>query len=506
MKLNLRKHFSDTVITGGLSLFYAVTRLTNLTGLPIFTDEAIYIRWSQIGASDANWRFISLTDGKQPLFTWIMMGLLKIIPDPLFAGRMVSVLAGAASCIGLWILVKELFKNKKIAYITVALYLISPFSTVYDRMALYDSLSAAFAIWNLYLAVRLVRNPRLDLALIFGMALGAGMLNKTSGFLSLYLLPLTLLLFDWKSKKLQSRLLQWGIFVVIAAGISQAMYGVLRLSPFFHMIGQKDAVFVYPLREWLTHPFLFFRGNMNGLFDWAISYLSWPVFLIALVPLFWPRQWLREKLLLYGMWLAPLCALGLFGRILYPRYILFMIMPLFVLAAMTVYEILRKYGRQVIGIVALFIIVAPSISTSYVFITNPRYAPIPFADRGQFIDDWPSGWGVAEVNEYLRKEAEKGHISVFTEGTFGLMPYSVEIALVTNPNVTIKGIWPLPEELPAEVMEKVKSEPIYMILNETQEAPPAWHMELLATYQKGTRQDRALRLFRVHLPVATRYE
>ena len=56
---------------------YAWTRFANLTALPIFTDEAIYIRWSQIGAQDANWRFISLTDGKQPMFTWIMMILLR---------------------------------------------------------------------------------------------------------------------------------------------------------------------------------------------------------------------------------------------------------------------------------------------------------------------------------------------------------------------------------------------------------------------------------------------
>ena len=60
-----------------LGALFAATRLTHLATLPIFTDEAIYIRWSQIGMRDANWRFISLTDGKQPMFTWIMMIFLS---------------------------------------------------------------------------------------------------------------------------------------------------------------------------------------------------------------------------------------------------------------------------------------------------------------------------------------------------------------------------------------------------------------------------------------------
>ncbi|MEK7065656.1 MAG: glycosyltransferase family 39 protein, partial [Patescibacteria group bacterium] len=145
------------------AVVYAATRLVNLTQIPVFTDEAIYIRWSQIGAQDANWRFISLVDGKQPLFTWVVMVLLRLVPgDPLFVGRLASVLAGAASMVGIWFLAFEFFKSKKAAFLSSFLYLISPFALVYDRMALYDSMVATFFIWNLYLAVRLARSPRLD--------------------------------------------------------------------------------------------------------------------------------------------------------------------------------------------------------------------------------------------------------------------------------------------------------------------------------------------------------
>ena len=66
-----------------------MTRLTKLTLIPIFTDEAIYLRWAQIALGDPRWRFISLIDGKQPLLIWLFLPFVKYISDPLVAGRIV---------------------------------------------------------------------------------------------------------------------------------------------------------------------------------------------------------------------------------------------------------------------------------------------------------------------------------------------------------------------------------------------------------------------------------
>lgn len=488
-------------VAGILALF-ALTRLYNLTYLPIFTDEAIYIRWAQIGSRDAAWRFISLVDGKQPLFTWFMMVALRFIRDPLLAGRLVSVVSGIATMTGLWLVAWELFKNKRIAFLVSFLYVICPFSLMYDRMALYDSLVAAFSVWNLYLGILLVRQKRLDIALLLGMVLGLGMLNKTSGFLSLYLMPLTLLLFDWQASGRWRRLLRWVSLVLVAAIISQALYSILRLSPLFSMIAQKDVVFIYSFREWFTHPIQFFTGNIKGLIDWAVNYLRLPVFLLALAPLFalWEKR--REKILLYVWWFAPFIALALFGRVLYPRFILFMMMPLLVLASVSIDWIIGRLRGTLLLPVVLFLVFFPSVLTGYFIITNPLYAQIPGSDKGQYIDNWPSGWGVREVNAFLLKESRKGKVSVYTEGTFGLLPYAIEIYLVDNPNIEIKGIWPLSSEIPKEVLDSAKDHGVFFVLNQTQVVPHGWPMELVAEYQKGNRKDRKLRLFRVVLPIA----
>ena len=95
----ISKHSKLILIALILSIAYFATRLYNIEALPLFTDEAIYTRWSQIARFDANWRFISLTDGKQPSFVWFDMIVMKFVNDPLLAGRLVSVMAGILSLI-----------------------------------------------------------------------------------------------------------------------------------------------------------------------------------------------------------------------------------------------------------------------------------------------------------------------------------------------------------------------------------------------------------------------
>lgn len=478
---------------------YTVSRLINLTALPIFTDEAIYIRWSQIGSHDAGWRFISLTDGKQPFFTWLVMASVRLFQDPLFAGRFVSVIAGMVSVIGLYVVSKELFRKKYIGLIASILYVLSPFAYMYDRLAIYDAWVAAFSIWNLYLAVLLVRRVRLDVALIFGLTLGLGMLNKTSAFFSLYLLPVTILLFDFKQKQKMKQILKWVGLCVLAAVLSQIVYSILRLSPFFYIVAQKDALFVYPFKEWLVHPFTFFQGNLHGLLDWLVNYLTWPIVIAVIVSIFVPKKNYLEKLLLIGWWMAPFTALALFGRVLYPRFILFMTMPLLILAANFIDWCVTTVRPKILKWIIIVVCCLPSAILSYQMMTDIKTAPIPVSERGQYVSDWPSGWGTNEVVAFLKEESRNKPIAVYTEGTFGLFPYALEIYLWENKNVEIVGLWPLEKSLPDAMRKSVFEKDTYFVSNFTQ-GKIDWPLQFIAEYQKGTNQETHMRLYKVELP------
>src|SRR3990170_8973472 len=101
------KSKSTSIFWAGLIFSCFFTRLVNLKLIPIFTDEAIYIFWAQVALDDPAHRFISLQDGKQPLFIWLAAILQKFISDSLIASRMVSVFAGFGSIIGIYLLGKE---------------------------------------------------------------------------------------------------------------------------------------------------------------------------------------------------------------------------------------------------------------------------------------------------------------------------------------------------------------------------------------------------------------
>ena len=487
-----------------LSVFYLVSRTANITSLPIFTDEAIYLRWSQIGVNDASWRYISLTDGKQPLFTWFVMASLKVIKDPLVAGRMVSVFSGLFGMIGMFFLGYEIFRSKRIGLLSSVLYLVSPFTLMYDRLAIYDSLVGALSVWNLFIAVLLVRYVRLDIALIFGMTLGVGMLNKTSAFFSAYLLPLTLILFDWKKSKRASRLLQWTGLAILSYILSQVIYSILRLSPYFYIVAQKNTIFVYPFSEWILHPFTFLVGNLHGEFDWLIHYLTIPWCILALLSFLFLRKQTLEKFLLLLWWILPFTALALFGKVLYPRFILFMVMPLFILTAVGIDGLLTYVKHYYMQALVLAVCVFQTLSISFAIITDINNAKIPTSEIGQLINDWPSGWGVKEIVGELSSLSKTNSIAVYTEGTFGLLPYALEIYLHDNKNIEIHGVWPPSKTIPDDIYANFLTKPTFYITNLTQEKPD-WPMDKVLEIQKGNNPNSHIRLYRILSKTEVKY-
>lgn len=486
-----RRYQTDILFLFGFAAVFLLMRFFQLLSLPIFTDEAIYTRWAQIASQDANLRFISLTDGKQPLFIWLDAFMMRLVHDPLMSGRIISVLAGLATMIGLYFLGREVFKNRWVGIVSAFLYLLYPFGLVYDRMALYDSLVGTFTVWGLYCSVLLVKRVRSDFGFILGFVLGIGTLNKTSAFLNVYLLPLTLLLFDWRKKDRTNRLIQWIVFSGIAIVITYSIYSILRLSPWFYIIAQKDTTFVYPFKEWLLHPFTFFIGNLNGLADWFVMYMSIPIF-VLIVASFFIRGNLREKILL-GLWfILPFVALALFGKVLYPRYILFMTLTLLPLAAVTIVYGYRMVTNKLLFGILLLLFILPFLRADFLILTDFAHAPIPQSDLGQLINDWPSGGGVRESVAFLEEKSKKGKIHVVTQGTFGLMPYGLEIYLIKNKNITIDSRWPIPAKMPQQLLDSAKIRPTYLFFYQPcvecpdiAEAPKSWPVKVIARYKKG---------------------
>ena len=477
---------------------YFFTRLVNLKLIPIFTDEAIYTFWAQVALDDPAHRFISLQDGKQPLFIWLAAILQKFISDSLIASRMVSVFAGFGSIIGIYLLAKELF-SEKVAKIAAVFYLILPFTLLYDKLALVDSLLTMFGIYAVFLSVKMAKNPQLDLALLNGFAIGAAMITKSSGNFFLYLLPFSLVLFDFSKNDTRQQLFRWLGFSAITFIVTQIIYNMLRLSPLFYIIERKNYEFIRPLSAVVEDPFLHFFSNVESLLGWLISYVGVFLFIIFLSGILYGiSQKDRRMLYLSILAVVPFIAESLFNQILYPRFILFYLPPVILAISYAFVHFMGvspKWNKILIFIFAASIAL-PAVK-SFLLLTNPPISKIPQSDANQYFNDWPAGYGVNEVVGVLRKESQNKEVYIGTQGTFGLYPYALNIYFRNNQNVHIFSYWPVdPEELPGEILEYAKNNKTYFVFNENQKEIKNPKLSLVAKYQKGV-GNSFMRLYEV---------
>jgi hypothetical protein len=125
-------------------------------------------------------------------------------------------------------------------------------------------------------------------------------------------------------------------------------------------------------------------------------------------------------------------------------------------------------------------------------------APIPTADSDQYLNHWPAGYGVSEVRHLLQEAAKNNpKVFVWTEGTFGLMPYALELYQKDYPNLEIKSFWPLPQTPPTEMLTALKNFPVYLLMYQDQTDPKGWKTTEVARFQQGNGPD-FLRLYKVN--------
>lgn len=476
---------------------FLVTRLINLKIIPIFTDEAIYSYWAQVALNDPENRYISMTDGKQPLFIWLGAIAQYFIKDPLIATRIVSVASGLGSLIGIYLLASILF-NKKVALIASVLYLVLPFTLLYDRMALYDSLLTMLCIWVVVFTVKIAKNPQLDLALLNGMTLGLALITKSSANFYLYLLPFSALFFNFR-KKSKPSLLVFISFLVLSAFIAEVVYSSLRLSPYFYIIDQKNLTFIRSFHEVISSPFEYFLSNSQSIVGWLVTYTQLPLILLFIAGgVFGLIRKNLSVIYLVILVLAPLFAEALFNKVLYPRFALFYYPFIIIIIAYSLEQALKHLpSKKIFVYLALLISVLLPALISLKLITNPTKAKIPISDSNQYLNDWPAGYGAQEVVDILKKESISQEVSIGTEGTFGVFPFSLNIYFYNNKNVHIYSFWPVdPDKIPEQIKDLSKKQKTYLVFNENQKNINNPNLKLIGSYQKGISKSY-MRLYQV---------
>lgn len=471
-----------------LILFYLASHLLNLTALPIFADEAIYIRWTQLMMDDFGRYFLfPLNDGKTPLFMWLMLPFQYLFSDQLFAGRFVGVLVGLAQILVSGYLILKLGGRKKTAILAMLFTSILPFWYFHHRMALIDGL---LTLWLSTCLIGLLditqyfelkkkvvfSKSTLLPVLIFGVSFGLALLTKMT---ALVFVPIFGLFVLYPAKiNLKTRLqiaMSIGMGVVLGFGI----FGLLSFFPGFGQLFKRGSDFLYPVSE------VFLNGewqdtipNIPTYIYYFISYMTLPVFVLHLWSLFLPKH-RRTFHLLFWAGLLFVLPIAVLGRVVYPRYLLPGAIFMTLSATLAIQEIVdtwisgsKKLWKKSLFALLFILFLTNTLSHSGLFIINSHLDPdsIPFvsADRTQYLTEWSSGHGITQTIEFIQSEAEKYPVAVATEGFFGTLPDALNVYLhrqnVTN--IYVEGIGQPVSQIPETFTSRAQEyEKVYLVVN-----------------------------------------
>lgn len=501
------KLFSKTQwgLIGLVFVAYFVTRVINLDQFPIFSDEGIYIHWSKVAWHDASQRFISITDGRQPLQTWGTIPFLKIFsPNLLLGGRMFSVATGLVALIGSMTLSYYLFGGA-VAIVSGFLYVLTPYFLFYDRMALVDSAVNASTLWIFLLAIILSTKRRLDTALILGLVAGMALLAKSS--MRLYLaLGLAAGVFLYvehakcyifsvitslkkfitkdRDKEIVSKVINFCFLYGLACAIAIVIYNIQRLSPYFHYVAMKNATFVLSISEFVSDPLAYFRYNITNIPLYIMWEMGWIPFFLGVFGLYKLQKNGHTALSAYFfIWLAvPWLVLSMFARVLFPRYVLSLGGLLSVLAAYSLIQLYKEQRRFTIGLVVVMLMIFSY--AHYTILFAPAKVPFPQIDRGQYLEGWPAGWGMKEIVEFSRAESANKPVMLVAEGNFGMSGDVLDTFLHPGDKISIHGYWPLDLPKLIEHQKDLATHKVYVVFSHRRDFPGDWPIKLVKEYDK----------------------
>ncbi len=461
-----------------LIALFIFTRIYHLNKLPIFADEAIYVRWSQVMRAEPTLRFLPLQDGKQPLFMWLTIPFLKLISNPLIAGRTVSVLSGLVSLMGILFLgcLLELHKNEIV--LLGLFYIWTPFVFFFERMALVDSLLSAFGIWAFNLSLLLHKTERLDVAMLLGFVLGGGLLTKSPAKLFVILSLLSVIGLSLKKLSLV-KLIKKGGLLAVSLFIAFMMYNILRLGPNFHMVGLRNQDYIWSFSELIKNPFRSLSSNLINSWRYYSHYLTWPLFILALIgigkSIFKSLKNKNLTLFILLAWLiVPLFSFSALAKTFTARYLLFtvpVLIPFLVYGWKCVAKIV-PVQFHFLPLILLF--VCPFLFVYHLW-HDPVKANLPQDERAGYLQDWTAGWGLREISQYLTSQPKDKNILVGTEGYFGTLPDGLQIYVQDEQNINVIGVGLPIKDIPEQLKESREAgNDVYLVVNKSRFTMDDW--------------------------------
>lgn len=421
---------SNIIFLAGSIGLYLVTRLTGLMSFPVFSDEAMYIHIAQIIDNDRESLFLTKVNAFKPLFIWIIVAYQNILSDPILAARLVSVTAGVASLIGVYLLGRELF-SERVGKVSAIIYLFCPYFIFYERLAFMESLVNAFGIWIALISFRISKENELkNRSFIFlGILLGLAFFTKST---ALMFIPTPFVIFVlWKTyyKKNFFKFFSLTALIILLINLpyffTDQIIGFQNRHPIFS--GTK---YYIPLGTLLEFPIEIWEENIRKIYIYLMIYLTFPLFLVTTFGMFYAGM-IKNKagIALTLLFAIPASIIMLIGNVIFSRYYLALVPPLILLSGWALIHLADYVAEKLFPLssrranIILSILLVFIVSEGMIFSKNlaqdPDKALFPNFDRFQYLISPHSGLGVKDAADYLISASRKSPIHVMTSWSQG---------------------------------------------------------------------------------------
>jgi Dolichyl-phosphate-mannose-protein mannosyltransferase len=416
-----------TFAAAGLVVAYLASRVALLWRFPPHADEALFAKWTFEAAESSSALFEPLTFGQNPMQEWLGVGLVHLGVEPLTALRLLTVAAGLVT-MGAVAWVARDVAGPHAGLAAASVWLIVPFAVVYGVIGLADPIVAALSAVAMALLMLLARRPRVALAVALGLVLGVGLLVKLTMLSAVWLLPLGVLLLDWRRDGVRRRLVHWVALVALAGAVALAVYQVLRLSVHWEELqDMRDATLArHSVADFLRHPGRWIGRNWPSFRLALRGYLTIPLVLAAAVGAGTTlRTTPRVGLYLVGWAVLPLAAVVALADVPFVRWELVAVPPLVVLAGIGVAVLVRgtlsltqDAGRPAAWTACALLalaLVAPALAWDGRTLADPATRPYPAHDDVDYVQAYSAGGPWLELVPWFRRLP--GSVRVATVGS-----------------------------------------------------------------------------------------
>jgi hypothetical protein len=354
-----------------------VVRLAVALTFPVFNDEAIYAQWSQAVVDHGAMGLTAmLMDGKQPgaLMVWSIGQWLMGEWQPFLVLRLMSIGFGWLTAVIAWKLLTEL-TGQAPNWWQRLIFVLNPGLVWYESLGLQEALVMTSAISTIYIAVlyergKLKKYPAWWVGVILGFLVGVSWWIKPTAMIAV---PAVIYVgLRW------CRLKDW-IMLSLTAGM---LVSLVWLHP---------AVSVF----WAAA-----ADRMGRGFEWIrlcknVVWILWWVGPLAPIGIWWVvkrKQWLIAGVMLVGLLMPVFSGLGIYTS----RYVA-AVFPLAVVAGLGG---LNKTMRWIQLGWSLLVVGGLWVQPLGLYRLSDLIPPVR-EDLSQYMENWTSGWGVAEAIKYV---------------------------------------------------------------------------------------------------------